>query len=194
METEKIVFSYFSHIPDEIWEKAIKIKLLITDIDGVLTDGGIIYDDMETEYKKYDVKDGLIVHHLRRNKFMVGAITGRDSKVVENRCEELKFDFHYHGVKNKGKKFDEVLETLELEADQVAYIGDDLIDIPILSRVGLSICPADAIEYVKPFAHYISRFSGGKGVFREVGDLLLHANQLLVPIIENLSQKENDKN
>lgn len=194
METEKIVSSYFSHIPDDIWEKATKIKLLITDVDGVLTDGGIIYDDMETEYKKYDVKDGLIVSHLRRNKFMVGAITGRDSRVVENRCEELKFDFHYHGVKNKGKKFDEVLETLELEADQVAYIGDDLIDIPILSRVGLSICPADAIEYVKPFAHYISRFFGGKGVFREVGDLLLHANQLLVPIIENLSQKENDKN
>lgn len=194
METEKIVSSYFSHIPDDIWEKATKIKLLITDVDGVLTDGGIIYDDMETEYKKYDVKDGLIVSHLRRNKFMVGAITGRDSRVVENRCEELKFDFHYHGVKNKGKKFDEVLETLELEADQVAYIGDDLIDIPILSRVGLSICPADAIEYVKPFAHYTSRFSGGKGVFREVGDLLLHANQLLVPIIENLSQKENDKN
>jgi 3-deoxy-D-manno-octulosonate 8-phosphate phosphatase (KDO 8-P phosphatase) len=194
METEKIISSYFSHIPDDIWEKATKIKLLITDVDGVLTDGGIIYDDMETEYKKYDVKDGLIVSHLRRNKFMVGAITGRDSRVVENRCEELKFDFHYHGVKNKGKKFDEVLETLELEADQVAYIGDDLIDIPILSRVGLSICPADAIEYVKPFAHYTSRFSGGKGVFREVGDLLLHANQLLVPIIENLSQKENDKN
>ncbi|WP_075351584.1 KdsC family phosphatase [Algoriphagus marinus] len=194
METEKIVSSYFSHIPDEIWEKATKIKLLITDVDGVLTDGGIIYDDMETEYKKYDVKDGLIVSHLRRNKFMVGAITGRNSRVVENRCEELKFDFHYHGVKNKGKKFDEVLETLELEADQVAYIGDDLIDIPILSRVGFSICPADAIEYVKSFAHYTSRFSGGKGVFREVGDLLLHANQLLVPIIENLSQKENDKN
>jgi 3-deoxy-D-manno-octulosonate 8-phosphate phosphatase (KDO 8-P phosphatase) len=163
-------------------------------VDGVLTDGGIIYDDMETEFKKYDVKDGLIVAHLRRNKFMVGAITGRDSRVVENRCEELKFDFHYHGVKNKGKKFEEVLETLELDADQVAYIGDDLIDLPIISRVGLAICPADALEYIKPFAHYISRYSGGKGVFREIGDLLLHANQLLVPIIDNLSQKENEKN
>lgn len=194
METEKIVSLYFSHIQDEIWEKATKIKLLITDVDGVLTDGGIIYDDMETEFKKYDVKDGLIVGHLRRNKFMVGAITGRNSRVVENRCEELKFDFHYHGVKNKGKKFEEVLETLELDADQVAYIGDDLIDLPIISRVGLAICPADAIEYVKPFAHYISRYSGGKGVFREIGDLLLHANQLLVPIIDNLSQKENEKN
>jgi 3-deoxy-D-manno-octulosonate 8-phosphate phosphatase (KDO 8-P phosphatase) len=194
METEKIVSAYFAHISEEIWERASKIKLLITDIDGVMTDGGIIYDDMQTEYKKYDVKDGLIVHHLRRNKFMVGAITGRDSRVVQNRCEELKFDFHYHGIKNKGKKFNEVLETLELEPDQVAYIGDDLIDLPVLTRVGLAVCPADAIEYVKPFAHYISRFAGGKGVFREVGDLLLHVSHMLVPIIENLSQKENDKN
>ncbi len=194
METEKIVSAYFSHISDEIWEKASKIKLLITDIDGVMTDGGIIYDNSEEEYKKFDVKDGLIVHHLRRNKFMVGAITGRNSRVVENRCEELKFDFHYHGVKNKRKKFEEVLETLELEASQVVYIGDDLIDVPVLSMVGLSVCPSDALEYVKPFAHYVSRFAGGKGVFREIGDLLLHSQGLLLPIIENLAYKEDEKN
>jgi 3-deoxy-D-manno-octulosonate 8-phosphate phosphatase (KDO 8-P phosphatase) len=105
METEKIISTYFANVPAEIFERASKIRLLITDIDGVLTDGGIIYDNDELEYKKYQVKDGLIVHHLRRNKLMVGAITGRESPVVVNRCEELKFDFHYHGVKNKGNKF-----------------------------------------------------------------------------------------
>lgn len=171
---------------------AAKIRLLITDIDGVMTDGGIIYDNDEMEFKKYQVKDGLIVHHLRRNKLMVGAITGRESRVVVNRCEELKFDFHYHGVKNKGKKFQEVLETLELEAEEVAYIGDDLIDLPILSRVGLAICPSDALEYIKPYCHYISRFPGGKGVFREVGDLILHSQGFLVPIIEKLTQKDDE--
>jgi 3-deoxy-D-manno-octulosonate 8-phosphate phosphatase (KDO 8-P phosphatase) len=193
METEKIVASYFEHISEEVWERAAKIKLLITDIDGVMTDGGIIHDDNKLEFKKFNVKDGLIVHHLRKSGLMVGAITGRESFVVQNRCEELKFDFHYHGVKNKGKKFNEVLETLELKAEEVAFIGDDLIDLPILSRVGLAVVPSDAVAYIKPLAHYVSRFEGGKGVFREVGDLLLHASGQLVPIINTLSQQENDK-
>ena len=193
METEKIVANYFAHLSDEIWERASNIKLLITDIDGVMTDGGIIYDDNKLEFKKFNVKDGLIVYHLRKSGLMVGAITGRESYVVQNRCEELKFDFHYHGVKNKAKKFDEVLETLELQAEEVAFIGDDLIDLPILARVGLAVVPRDALEYVKPIAHYVSRFKGGEGVFREVGDILLHAGQHLVPLIETLSLKENDK-
>lgn len=193
MEAEKTLADYFAHISDGIWERAAKIKLVITDIDGVMTDGGIIYDDNKLEFKKFNVKDGLIVHHLRKSGLMLGAITGRESYVVQNRCEELKFDFHYHGVKNKGKKFDEVLETLELQAEEVAYIGDDLIDLPILARVGLAVVPDDAMAYVKPVAHYISRFGGGKGVFREVGDLLLHSRGQLVPLIDTLSQKENDK-
>lgn len=193
METEKVINDHYSHIPDAIWESAAKIKLIITDIDGVMTDGGIIYDDQGTELKKFNVKDGLIVHHLRRNKIMVGAITGRESPVVQNRCEELKFDFHYHGVKNKGKKFLEVLETLELQADEVAYIGDDLIDLPVLIQVGFAVVPQDAMTYVRPYAQYISRFAGGNGVFREVADLILHSKGALVPIIENLCQLENDK-
>jgi 3-deoxy-D-manno-octulosonate 8-phosphate phosphatase (KDO 8-P phosphatase) len=194
MEAEKIIEAYFADIKQEILERASKIRLLITDIDGVMTDGGIIYDDTQLESKRYQVKDGLIVYHLRRNKLMVGAITGRESRVVENRCEELKFDFHYHGVKNKGKKFQELMETLELEADEIAFIGDDLIDLPILTQVGLAVCPSDALEYIKPYCHYISRFPGGKGVFREVGDLILHSQGYLVPIIKKLTEKEDEQN
>lgn len=191
METEEIINHYLAHVPNEVFAKAKEIKVLITDIDGVLTDGGIIYDDLGTEYKKYQVKDGLIVKHLKKAGFLVGAITGRASQVVENRCEELRFDFHYHGVKDKGKKLTEVLETMELTLEEVAYIGDDLIDLPILTRVGLAIAPADALPYVKHFAHYVSSISGGKGVFREVGDILLHAKGQLIPLIENLSKKES---
>lgn len=191
METEKIIQDYFSSVSEENWQRARNIKLLITDIDGVFTDGGIIYDDLGTEYKKFNVKDGYIVQFLRKNKIIVGAITGRASQVVENRCEELKFDFHYHGVKDKGRKFKEVLETLEIGLDEVAFIGDDLIDLPILSKVGFAIAPSDALEYVKPYVHYISSFAGGKGVFREVADLILHSKGLLIPIIENLSKKES---
>jgi 3-deoxy-D-manno-octulosonate 8-phosphate phosphatase (KDO 8-P phosphatase) len=190
METEKIISEYFAHVPQEIFDRAKSIKVLITDIDGVMTDGGIIYDNLGNEHKKYDVKDGLIVQHLRKAKFLIGAITGRTSAVVENRCEELKFDFHYHGIKDKGKKLAEVLETMEVALEEVAYIGDDLNDLPILSKVGLAISPADALPYVKMHTHYVSPLSGGQGVFREVGDILLHAKGQLIPLIENLSKKE----
>ena len=190
METEKIINEYFAHVPQEIFERAKSIKVFITDIDGVMTDGGIIYDDLGTEYKKYDVKDGLIVQHLRKAKILVGAITGRASQVVENRCEELKFDFHYHGVKDKGKKLAEVLQIMEVAMDEVAYIGDDLIDLPILANVGLAISPADALPYVKMHSHYVSPYAGGKGVFREVADIILHSKGQLIPLIETLSKKE----
>ncbi|WP_051286959.1 KdsC family phosphatase [Algoriphagus mannitolivorans] len=192
METEKIIQAYLSHVSEEIWERAKNIKVLITDVDGVLTDGGIIYDDFGTEYKKYNVKDGLIVQHLRKNKVLVGAITGRDSQVVQNRCEELRFDFHYHGIKDKWKKLQEVLETMEIQPEEVAFIGDDLIDLPILTRVGLSIAPADALPYVKSAVHYTSLFAGGKGVFREVGDILLHSRGNLIPLIESLIPKNDE--
>lgn len=190
MEAEKIISEYFAHVPEEIFERAKAIKVLITDIDGVMTDGGIIYDDLGNEYKKYNVKDGLIVQHLRKAKILVGAITGRASMVVENRCEELKFDFHYHGIKDKGKKLAEILQTIEVSMDQVAYIGDDLIDLPILVNVGLAVSPSDALPYVKMCSHYVSPFEGGKGVFREVGDILLHSRGQLIPLIETLSKKE----
>ncbi|WP_222718683.1 HAD family hydrolase [Algoriphagus sp. AK58] len=190
METEKIIQDYLNHVPEEVFEKAKTIKVLITDIDGVLTDGGIIYDDLGTEYKKYNVKDGLIVQHMKKAGFLVGAITGRASQVVENRCEELRFDFHYHGVKDKFKKLSEVLETMELTLEEVAYIGDDLIDLPVLSKVGLAVAPSDALPYIKSAVHYISPLAGGKGVFREFSDILLHAKGQLIPLIENLSNKE----
>lgn len=191
METEKIIGEYLAHVPQEVFERAKSIKVLITDIDGVLTDGGIIYDDLGTEYKKFNVKDGYIVQHLRKAKILVGAITGRASQVVEGRCEELKFDFHYHGIKDKGKKLEEVLETIEVSLEEVAFIGDDLIDLPILTKVGLAISPADALPYVKSHVHFVSPFAGGKGVFREVADILLHAKGQLIPLIENLSQPKS---
>ena len=177
-------------MPQAVFEKAKGIKVFITDVDGVLTDGGILYDNQGMEFKKYNVKDGLIVQHLKKAGFLVGAITGRASQVVENRCEELRFDFHYHGVKDKFKKLSELLETMELTLDEVAYIGDDLIDLPVLTRVGLSIAPADALPYVHAAVAYVSPLNGGKGVFREVADLLLHAKGQLVPLVDNLVNKE----
>ncbi|MCM0059876.1 MAG: HAD-IIIA family hydrolase [Algoriphagus sp.] len=190
MEAEKIIEQYLQHVPTTVLERAKGIKVLITDIDGVLTDGGILYDNAGMEFKKYNVKDGLIVQHLKKAGFLVGAITGRASQVVENRCEELRFDFHYHGVKDKLKKLTELMDTMELSLEEVAYIGDDLIDLPVLTRVGLAIAPADALPYVGAAVHYLSPLDGGRGVFREVADLLLHAKGQLVPLVANLVKKE----
>jgi len=190
MEAEKIVAAYLQHVPMEVLEKAKLIKVLITDVDGVLTDGGILYDNEGMEYKKYNVKDGLIVQHLKKAGFLVGAITGRASQVVENRCEELRLDFHYHGVKDKYKKLAELLETMELTLEEVAYLGDDLIDLPVLTKAGLSIAPSDALPYVCAAVDYVSPLAGGKGVFREAADLLLHAKGQLVPLIEQFAKKE----
>ncbi|MDN3669791.1 HAD-IIIA family hydrolase [Echinicola jeungdonensis] len=181
--------NYLSGMNDIIREKASRVKLLITDIDGVLTDGGVIYDDNYLEYKKFNVKDGLIVKVLKNNGLKIGAITGRNSPVVRSRCEELDFDFHYHGISHKGEKLDEVLKKFQIGLDECAYIGDDLIDIPILTRVGFSAAPIDALPYVRQKVDFISSLPGGKGVFREVADVILSSKGLLEKIINELSEK-----
>ncbi len=137
--------NYFQGIDKSIFDKAARVKLLITDVDGVLTDGGVIYDDHYLEYKKFNVKDGLIVKVLQKHGIKIGAITGRNSPVVKGRCEELGFDFHYHGIKEKGKKLEEVLQKLKIGLEDCAYIGDELIDLPILTQVGFSVAPQDAL-------------------------------------------------
>jgi 3-deoxy-D-manno-octulosonate 8-phosphate phosphatase (KDO 8-P phosphatase) len=180
---------YLSGITEEINFKASKIKLVLTDVDGVLTDGGIIYDDNGLEFKRFNVKDGLIVSDLRKNGILVGAITGRNSKVVENRCDELNFDFHYHGVKNKAAKLNEVLEVLEIDIQEVAYIGDDLNDLAVLLKVGFSACPADALPYISDQVDFVSSRIGGQGTFREVADLILQSKGLLPDIIAKHSGK-----
>jgi len=181
--------NYLKGIDKSVYEKAAKIKLLITDVDGVLTDGGVIYDDHYLELKKFNVKDGLIVKVLQQHGIKIGAITGRNSPVVRSRCKELGFDFHYHGVRDKGEKLEEVLEDFDIALEECAYIGDDLIDLPIIVRVGLSVAPLDALPYVKEEVDLISSLPGGRGVFREVGDLILSAKGLLETIIHQLKEK-----
>lgn len=182
--------SYLRGADPEIISKAKSIKLLITDVDGVLTDGGIIYDNNQVESKKFNVKDGLIVQYLKKSSIKVGVISGRNSQVVKNRCEELCFDFHFHGVQEKGLKFLEVLKELEIGWQECAFIGDDLWDLPILTSVGLSAAPADALPYVKERVDFVSSLPGGKGVFREVSDLILMSKGLLDPIVHQFSSNK----
>ena len=175
---------------DNTKEKAKKIKAILFDVDGVLTDGGIIYDDSGLEYKRYNVKDGQIIAHLKRLGFKVGAITGRESDVVKNRCMELKLDFHAHGIKNKLSEYEHFKKEYKLKDEQIAYIGDDIIDLSILTRCGLSATPNDARAYMKKNVDIVTNSKGGEGVLRDMADYILESQDLLERLIEQ-SKKGN---
>ena len=166
-------------------KKAKNIKAILFDVDGVLTNGGIIYDDNGIEYKQYNVKDGQIVAPLRKLGFIIGAITGRNSQVVKNRCIELNIDFHKHGIKKKLSEYNNFKLTYNLEDREIAYIGDDIIDLSILVKCGLSITPSDAREYIKENVDIITTSKGGEGVFRDVADYILDTQNLLDKLINN---------
>lgn len=166
-------------------EAAKKIKAILFDVDGVLTDGGIIYDNNGVEYKRYNVKDGQIISHLQKYGFVVGAITGRNSDVVKNRCEELKMDFHRHGVKKKLDVFEEFKLQFQLDDSQIVYIGDDIIDLAIIKKCGLGVSPADAREYIHRHSDMVTLSNGGDGVLRDVADYILDAQGLLEKIIQD---------
>ena len=175
---------------DNTQAKSKKIKAILFDVDGVLTDGGIIYDDNGLEYKRYNVKDGQIISHLKRLGFIVGAITGRESDVVKNRCIELKLDFHKHGIKDKLVEYINFKKEYNLIDEQVAYIGDDIIDLSIITRCGLSSTPNDARAYMKENVNIVTISKGGEGVLRDMADYILDSQDLLEKLIEQ-SKKGN---
>lgn len=166
--------------------KALKIKAFLLDVDGVLTDGSIIYDNNGLEYKKFNVKDGQIISHLKRLGFKIGVITGRESQVVKNRCEELKIEFHKHGIKDKQVEYKKFKEFYNLEDENIAYIGDDIIDLTILTKCGLSVTPNDARDYMKNNVDIVTSSKGGEGVFRDLADYILECQNLLNSIVEKL--------
>ncbi|RLB73807.1 MAG: phenylphosphate carboxylase subunit delta [Deltaproteobacteria bacterium] len=153
-----------------------KIKLLLLDVDGVLTDGRIIYDNHGNELKAFDVKDGHGLKLLQRTGIKVGIITGRSSAVVTRRAQELGIEILYQGALRKLEPYLEILSEQGLIDEQVAYIGDDLVDLPILQRVGFSATVADAVPEVFPYVDYIATRPGGCGAVREVCDLLVRAS------------------
>jgi 3-deoxy-D-manno-octulosonate 8-phosphate phosphatase (KDO 8-P phosphatase) len=168
--------------------KALKIKAFLLDVDGVLTDGSIIYDDNGLEYKKFNVKDGQIISHLKKLNFNIGVITGRNSIVVKNRCNELKIDFHKHGIKDKNVEYQNFKKAYNLTDENIVYIGDDIIDLTVLRKCGISVTPNDARKYMKENVDIVTNSKGGEGVFRDVADYILEKQNLLNNIIENLKK------
>jgi 3-deoxy-D-manno-octulosonate 8-phosphate phosphatase (KDO 8-P phosphatase) len=150
-----------------------KVSLLLLDVDGVMTDGRIFFDNNGVETKAFDVRDGHGLKLLQRAGLRVGIITGRQSRVVEIRARELGIDILYQGVKDKVLPYEEILNSLAIGGDQVAYVGDDIVDLPVLRRVGFAATVADGSEDVKPFVHYVTKARGGRGAVREICELIL---------------------
>lgn len=163
--------------------KAAHIKAIFFDVDGVLTDGRIIYDDVGREIKSFNVKDGLIISYLKKAGIITGAISGRDSPAVARRCAELKIDFCHQGIVDKASAFEKLVKHYKLKHREVAFIGDDLNDLPILRLAGFTVCPADTYDYIKDQVDLVTFAKGGNGVLREVADLVLSAKGILEKII-----------
>lgn len=160
-------------VSSDVAKKAKKIKLIILDVDGVLTDGRISFNSKNEEFKSFDVKDGHGIKLAQRSGIKFAIITGRWSPIVERRGRELEISEIHQNATDKLKVFDGVLKKFGLKNEEVAYIGDDVVDIPILKRVGLAATVADAFVYVKKEAHYITKLKGGRGAVREFIDFIL---------------------
>ncbi len=165
--------------------RAADIKAIFFDVDGVLTDGKIIYDSEGRELKHFNVKDGQIISYLKKAGIVVGAISGRDSAAVAKRCNELKMDFCHQGILDKTAVFKKLTDFHKLKKKEVIYIGDDINDLGPLQLAGLSVCPADAPVYLKSLVDLNTKAKGGDGVLREVADLVLAAKGILSKILKN---------
>jgi 3-deoxy-D-manno-octulosonate 8-phosphate phosphatase (KDO 8-P phosphatase) len=154
-------------------ERLKNIKLLILDVDGVMTDGRIIFDSNGVESKFFNVKDGHGIKMVQRAGIEVAILSGRESVVVANRARELGIDLVYQKALDKLAPYLEILDKTGLNDAQAAFIGDDVIDVPVMRRAGFAAAPADAVEDILPYVHFVARNRGGWGAVREVCDLLL---------------------
>ena len=159
----------------ETIRKASTIKAIFMDVDGVLTNGQIVYDEGGKEIKYFHVRDGLIVPYLKRFGIITGIISGRESSAVSKRCAELGIDFCHQGILDKLSVVEKLTKHYGLKMKEVMYVGDDLNDVAVFRKCGLSVCPADAFPYVKNEVQLVSSYKGGKGVMREAADLVLAA-------------------
>lgn len=158
---------------DELNKAASKIKIAIFDVDGVMTDGGLIYDQDGKEYKVFNAKDGQGLVMLKRAGIKTVVITAKESYMVQKRFTDLGFTRIYQGQKNKEMALDEVVDDYELKFDEVAYMGDDLPDLCVLRKVGLPSCPKDAVPEVIKASRFVTTRLGGHGAVRELCDLIL---------------------
>jgi len=169
---------------NDVIEKAKQIKLVIFDVDGVLTDGGLILGESGDEYKIFHVRDGQGLVMLKNTGIKIAIITARSSGIVAERMAALGIEYVFQGQNDKGKAVNELMTKLEVSNEQTAYVGDDFIDLPAMRLVGLSIAVADAHPLVKEHAHWTTANRGGHSAAREVCELIMQAQGTLQTAIQ----------
>ncbi len=167
------------------------IRLVLLDVDGVLSNGRLYLGSGE-ELKAYDARDGFGISLLQAAGIRVGILTGRQSASVERRAAELRIDPLLQGRPDKAEAFAEVLQGLALEADEVCYMGDDWLDLPLLARVGLSACPADARPEVREACDLVTRAHGGRGAVRELAEWILRQQGRLEELLAAYTKGDAD--
>jgi 3-deoxy-D-glycero-D-galacto-nononate 9-phosphatase len=169
-------------------------KLILTDIDGVWTDGGMYYDNTGNELKKFNTGDSAGVLYAKALSIPVAIITGEDTAIVKRRADKLKVDFLFQGVTNKLVVAEQLCKQMNISLNECAYIGDDLNDIPLLKAVGFSASPSNAPRFMHSMVNYVTTRSGGEGAFREFVEYVLSQNNRLdeaIAIIVARHEKPN---
>ncbi len=165
-------------------ERCRTVELILSDVDGVLTDGGILFDNQGIESKRFHIRDGSGIRLWQRGGGVFGLITGRTSHIVEVRAAELSIDLVRQGTENKLLAVQDILRELNFKPEQVCYIGDDLPDIPVMRFVGLGVAVGDACEELCKEAHLVTRKSGGQGAVRETIETILKQQQRWAELIQ----------
>jgi 3-deoxy-D-manno-octulosonate 8-phosphate phosphatase (KDO 8-P phosphatase) len=174
-------------------QKAAKIKLLLFDVDGVLTDGKILLHADGSESKTFDIKDGTGIVWALRQELTVGFLSARSSASTTQRAAQLGVTLVHQGVRSKLETYEQIVDSLILEDDQAAYMGDDLLDLPVLLRVGLATAPADAAPEVRTRVHWVTRANGGSGAARELIEMILRAQGRWQPILATYMNEAQDQ-
>lgn len=172
--------------PEEVAERARRVRLLLFDVDGVLTDASVVISGGGRETKTFSVRDGAAIGWARQSGLDVGILSGRPSEATTTRAAELGIELVIQEGPNKRDAFVRMLSDRAIDATEVAYMGDDLVDLPVLSRAGLAAAPADAVPEVAAEAHWVSTKPGGRGAVREFIELVLKARGDWAPLLARL--------
>lgn len=175
------------NLKKDLIEKAKKIKLLILDVDGVLTDGKIIYDSEGRDLKFFNVHDGLGVYLLKRVKIPTIILTARSSKTIKLRARDMQVKEIFEDVEKKDKLLERLVRKYKVNTEEICFIGDDLVDLSIMKKVGLPIAVKNACQEIKDISLYITKNEGGKGAVREVAEIILKAKKRWQELISSYS-------
>jgi len=175
--------------PVSVESKAARIKLLLFDVDGVLTDGTVTLHGDGAESKRFHIRDGIAMVWAQRTGIKVGFLSARNSAATSQRAAQLGITLVHQGVMSKIDTYDEIVSDMVLDDEEVAYMGDDVVDLAVLGRVGLSTAPADAVEEVRSRVDWVSRVGGGAGAARELIEVILRAQGLWESIVASYERE-----